>query len=235
MKLRCPRCRHTIPAADINIQAMTALCRACADIVAIDPANRDDDAPLATPARFRLDADPARDAGPAVNRAFAVSWSWWRWHHLVLLFFCGIWDGFLLVWYAAITTHLGTMGWAAIIFLVFPVLHVAVGAAMTWFAIAAICNRTTITCTGELLTIRHGPIPWPGNHAFHAADRAGLRAGVPQRRHQDDDDEVDARTAYALILPRPAGDLELLKDLSAPEARWLRQRILACLPPLPAP
>lgn len=78
-----------------------------------------------------------------------------------LVFFCLFWDGFLIAWYFFIPT--GEMGWMGLAFLLFPLIHVAVGVGLTYFTIAGFVNRTEIMVQDDVLSVKHVPLPWPGN------------------------------------------------------------------------
>lgn len=83
-----------------------------------------------------------------------VRYSWFTWGVLFLLVFCVIWDGFLVVWYG-----IGLSAGAPWIMLVFPLLHVAVGAGLTYFVICCFVNSTTIRVTDGEIAVNHGPLP----------------------------------------------------------------------------
>ncbi len=48
--------------------------------------------------------------------------------------------------------------------MLFPILHLAVGAGLTYFTLAGYLNSTVIDVDGNVIRVRHGPIPWWGNH-----------------------------------------------------------------------
>ena len=99
------------------------------------------------------------------ERGLVLSYRWFSPAHLFMLVFCVFWIGFLVVWYGlALSRHAGPadpMVW-------FPLLHVAVGIGITYSTIAGFVNRTTITVGGGELTVRHGPLPWPGGRVVPA-------------------------------------------------------------------
>ena len=81
-----------------------------------------------------------------------------------LAFFCVLWDGFLAVWYVAAIAS------GEIAMILFPILHLAVGAAITYVVVASFLNRTRIEVAPDGLTIRHGPVPWRGNRTIAPFD-----------------------------------------------------------------
>jgi hypothetical protein len=83
---------------------------------------------------------------------------WFSWKYIPMALFCIFWDGFLIFWYGiAFSTG------APLIFVLFPLLHLAVGAGLTYSTLAGFINRTFLEITPDKLSIRHAPIPWIGN------------------------------------------------------------------------
>jgi hypothetical protein len=105
-------------------------------------------APL--PSRFKVKEE---DGAPT-----RITWRWFSLVHIFFVFFCIVWDGFLVIWYGiAFVTD------APLIAIVFPLFHVAMGVGLTYYTLTRLVNRTTIEVSRNQLTIRHGPLPWPGN------------------------------------------------------------------------
>lgn len=91
----------------------------------------------------------------------------WRWFHPAVFFlipFCIAWNAFLVGWYsmAGGMGEQGVPGAMQLIFLVFPIGHVAVGIGLAYVVLAMLVNRTVIRTDRETLSIKHGPIYWPG-------------------------------------------------------------------------
>jgi hypothetical protein len=82
---------------------------------------------------------------------------------IFLLFFCIVWDGFLVFWYSMAIGGAGPPGFFSWIFILFPICHVAVGIGLTYFVIAGFLNRTLIDVSRDELRVWHGPVPWKGN------------------------------------------------------------------------
>lgn len=78
-----------------------------------------------------------------------------------LVIFCVLWDGFLGFWYwNALRTHADAEMFLG------PILHVAIGIVLTYFALTGFLNRTVVTVTRDRLSVRHGPLPWWGNRTL---------------------------------------------------------------------
>jgi hypothetical protein len=53
---------------------------------------------------------------------------------------------------------------------VFPLIHLAVGVLLTYTVLAMYLNRTVLEISEGRLTVRHGPLPWPGNRALDVSE-----------------------------------------------------------------
>lgn len=158
MRVFCPRCGTTPPVEDINIQALVATCRTCNDLFSIADQLPND--PI-----VRQRARVPKPDGMMVSSTGDVLTLTRRWFTpaaFILVFFCVFWDGFLVVWYALTLTsrHVDVVA------LLFPMLHVLAGAFLTYFCVCLFVNRTVFTLTRRDLSIRHVPLPTPGNRTL---------------------------------------------------------------------
>lgn len=182
MHLYCESCGAQIQAEDMNLATGLAKCRSCHAILNFAeklgtavpgpgdcvPRKRP---PVPRPERFRLEE---------TGNDLRVTWRWFSWGFLFLLAFCIAWDSFLVFWYVMAFG----MG-APWIFKVFPVLHLAVGVGLTYFTVAGFLNRTVLELTPEVLTVWHGPVPWPGNITLPTLDMTQFYCveDLPRARH----------------------------------------------------
>lgn len=161
----CPTCGATLRAEDMNAHAMAATCHAChafVDLRALAAASGD------APGDARTPLPVPMPSGVRVERRgsdLAIVRRWISWRFVFLLFFCVVWNGFLVFWYGmAFAMN------APLVFKVFPLLHVAVGVFLVYTTIAGFLNRTVIRIERDHLTVRHGPLPWRGNRDVSALD-----------------------------------------------------------------
>ena len=82
---------------------------------------------------------------------------WFGFQIVFATFFAIIWDGFIYNWYSMIGENTDPMA------IYFPLLHVAAGIGITYYAIAGWFNQTRITVGRGKLIVRHEPLPWLGN------------------------------------------------------------------------
>lgn len=166
MNIQCPACRSKVLSDDLNMQALAGMCRSCHTVFSF---------------RDQLPAgDPVREAAPPVRAAvpmpakfrversgsdFVIFWDWKSPAMWFLVIFCIFWDGFLLFWYSI---AFGTD--SPLIMKLFPLIHVAVGLGLTYFAVCMFVNRTFVGVSGGRLTVTHTPLPWPGNRAMPAGE-----------------------------------------------------------------
>ena len=90
-----------------------------------------------------------------------------RWMSLVayfLVFFCIIWNGFLVFWYSI---ALADGIW---IMMVFPLIHVAVGIGLTYYTICMFVNKTLIKVSRDEISISFTPLPWKGAKTINTSD-----------------------------------------------------------------
>ena len=109
---------------------------------------------------------PPRYSLESLGSELEITRSWFSPAIFFLAFFCIVWDGFLVFWYGIAFSQADTP-WMMIIF---PTLHLAVGVGMTYFVLCSFVNRTRIKVSMGQLTVRHGPLPWPGNYTMNSAD-----------------------------------------------------------------
>ena len=96
--------------------------------------------------------------------------TWFGMQTLFLTAFAVFWDGFLFFWYSNIPED------GPLMVVLFPLLHVAVGVGVSYYALTGWFNRTHIYVGQGRLGVRHGPLPWPGNKEIDAHDVKQLYA-----------------------------------------------------------
>jgi len=166
MKLTCPKCTALVPAENISVQQLVAKCDACNEVFSFAqqfPTAKPDSAPerikVPTPSGVIIEDD-------GLHRR--IVYRWFRPAILFLAFFAVFWNGFLVVWFTG-ALNIPDDGFR-IVFLLFPIVHVLVGVGLIYTCIACFLNRTWITVTDEHLSVRHGPVPWPGNKQLQVAE-----------------------------------------------------------------
>jgi hypothetical protein len=115
----------------------------------------------------------------------------------------------LLFWYGAAFS----MNGPAIMF-IFPLIHLALGVAISYSTLCGFVNTTYIDLTRDEVSIEHAPLPYPGNKSVAAADLRQLYTQEVTRRTKN-----GTTTTYSLnAITRSGEKLELLKGLDTPEA-----------------
>ena len=93
-----------------------------------------------------------------------ISYRWMACQAYFLIFFCLVWNGFLVTWYSiAFST-------GELIMVLFPIIHVAVGVGLTYYTICLFINRTYIQVNRNEISIRFAPLPWLGAKKIDAQD-----------------------------------------------------------------
>lgn len=160
MQIVCPDCKRDINADDVNLATGLARCRKCNSVFSaaalagapVYGAKR----PVELPPRFTTEY---------MGSDFIIRYRWFSAKYVVLLFFCLFWDGFLVVWYTMAMR--GEMPLAAVLF---PIIHVLAGVVITYLTVAGFVNHTELRVSRDLLTVRQGPLPFPGNKSVSAFD-----------------------------------------------------------------
>jgi hypothetical protein len=164
MQLTCEVCDTPLRPEDVRLDIAVAKCRACNAVYDLS-GRKARGASVAGAEKRRLVRAkaplPPRFKVEDSDGATRIQWRWFSAAHIFMLFFCIIWDGFLLVWYGiAFATD------SPLIMKLFPIIHVAVGVGLTYSTLAGFVNRTRIEVSRNALTIRHGPLPWTGNQTL---------------------------------------------------------------------
>lgn len=157
-----------------------------------------------------------------------LTYAWFKPAVWFLLFFCVIWDGFIVLWYSKANSvfdwsqGLAALAGPQVMFLVLPLLHVAAGAAITYFTLCSFVNRTTIDVSPREIAVRTGPLPWFGDQSVAPLQVAQIFR--EQVVHQTKNGEsVTYQLSAALKNGRK---LKLLSGLtSADQALYLEQEI----------
>ena len=89
---------------------------------------------------------------------------WFSWKIVAMTGFAIFWDGFLINWYVQVAPGADPMA------TYFPLIHVAVGLAITYYVIAGWCNRTHILVGQGKVAVRHSPLPWFGSMETSASN-----------------------------------------------------------------
>lgn len=92
-----------------------------------------------------------------------IRWRWFNPSVFFLLPFAIAWNAFLVGWYSLAAQMDQELPWGIkLLFLVFPIGHVAVGLALLYGSLILLFNRSEVRIGHQELTVAHGPLPWPG-------------------------------------------------------------------------
>ncbi len=155
VELRCKSCGALLKPENVVERLAMARCDHCGAVFGIEGL------PSATAGEVSRERGPVpMPKGIEVNQfggSLEITRRWFGFAFLFLVFFCIVWDGFMVVWHAI---ALSSGAW---FMSVFGLIHTAVGVGLTYYTIAGFVNSTVIRAGQGLIEIRHGPLPWPGN------------------------------------------------------------------------
>jgi hypothetical protein len=152
---------------------------------------------------------------------------WFSGKHIAMLIFSIIWWGFLVVWYGI---ALGAN--APLVMSLFPLIHVAAGLFIGYYSLCGFTNHTVLRVRNGVLSVRHGPLPWPGNKEVPTADIQQLYC--EEQRNQG---KNGVTYTYRLSAMLRSGKREVLMDgIDSPDVpRFVEERVerLLRIPDLP--
>src|SRR5262245_25035924 len=131
--LKCPGCNAPLEAADDRPQFYCQFCGT--RVVLADAVAKQNPPPHPNgPVRERGDvAIPEKLEVLEYGDELSISWKWFSWAVLFLIPFCIAWNAFLIGWYSMAVGFGDQMpGPMRLIFLVFPIAHVAVGLGLAY-------------------------------------------------------------------------------------------------------
>lgn len=164
--LKCPSCHGPL---QVPADRERIFCQFCGASVVLaealgrgaprqtEPGPRSSEVRVAIPEHLHI-----QDLGGELT----IGYRWFHWGVLFLIPFCIAWNAFLVGWYAMAGQMEGMPAPLRIVFLVFPIGHVAVGLGLIYAVLTMLFNRTTIRVRHGALDIRHGPIFFPGSRSI---------------------------------------------------------------------
>jgi hypothetical protein len=160
---------------------------------------------------------PDRIATQLTPEGLVLTYTWFSWRYIALAVFALCWDGFLAFWYSMAFSQNGP--W---IMFVFPLIHVGVGVGITYSALAGFYNRTIITVGMGRLSIRHTPLPWPGNRTVQVSELVQLYSEERITRSRN-----GTQVTYQLsAISNENKKIKLLSRLNSPdEVRFFERQI----------
>ncbi len=197
MQLHCPDCGARIAANDTDLRTRLARCRACDSVFSFRGALENE--ARGPHARPPMTPRPRRIRVQEQGDTLVVKRPWYRPWHLVAALFLVVWSLFaagMFLSFSGSTAPIrapfglpeigfsplrggGPLGaqplpaapWSGgfprLLSLV-PLAFLIIGLVGGYMALAGVVNKTVIRL-GRRLSIRHGPLPWPGNRTIDAA------------------------------------------------------------------
>lgn len=214
MKITCPHCGSGIAPGDINVQATIAKCAYCGEVFSFvkQVGGTVDALPSKAPVEMPKGISISNQLDDTV-----ITRTWFSWQYIGLLIFCIFWDGLLVFWYS-----IGFHAHAPLIMFVFPLLHVAAGVFLTYTMLAGFFNHTEFRINNRWITVRHFPLPWPGNKTMPVENVEQLFCEEKVVRGRNG----TSHTYSVMVIMNGAERLVLVSGLEQPNhARFIEQEI----------
>ncbi len=163
-ELRCKSCGAPLAAENVVEHLAMARCSHCGAVMALEglhgwtdqaggePKSRP---PVPMPPGIRVEHPSGQ---------FQITRRWYNHGLWFLLVFCIFWNGFMIVWHS-IALSQGAWFMSA-----FGLIHTLVGIGVAYITLAGFLNTTEIRVRYGELTIRSGPVPFPGNKTMRTDD-----------------------------------------------------------------
>lgn len=212
MKIMCPACNREVNAEDIELSQKIAKCAGCNNIFSFSDkvfssSSAMERPNIEMPKQFEIRSD---------GQGLEIIRRWFGLATIPLLVFCVFWNGFMAVWFTiAITQKQFTMA-------AFGSLHAAVGLGILYTTLAQFFNTTTIRVSYDSVTVRHSPMPWPGQKTV-------VRADVKQFFSQEDTYETKhghGHTYAVRLLTQNEKTIDIITGLAdRNEALFVEQQV----------
>lgn len=210
VQVTCPGCGASVEVPPVGDVARCAFCKAVVRISGRTPVPPP---PVRPPVPMPRGIRVEPTAG-----GFRILRRWFSPIFVVLAFFAAIWLGMLAFGYGMMVSS-----GAPLFVMLFPLLHVGVGVGLGYWALCGFLNTTTVEAEGGRLTVRHRPLPWPGNATWAAAELSQVYVKEKVHRHKDGG---ETSTYDVLAVTREGRGTKLLSGLpDADSALFVEQEI----------
>ena len=166
VEIKCRSCKAPVQVENVNLDRMLAKCTACNSVFDIST-----QVPQAAAPYPAGGAPPRRERGNLpMPKGMDVEWGgsmlqitskWKSSLGFFFLFFGLIWN--VITWSFVGAAIMGEVKNAPSFLPLFLTPFVLVGFVTGYLAIAFLINRTVIKIDSDMLSVRHGPLKWPGN------------------------------------------------------------------------
>jgi phage FluMu protein Com len=213
--MRCPQCGALFLAGDVSLTNLVAKCANCNEVFSFDDqlriptqangAQRFAKLPVPQPDSLQVEDDGLQRR--IIRRWFSKGIGF-------VILFCIAWDSFLVSWYWMAFTR--PDAWL-LISLIFQLPHVAIGLWTSYFTFASLINKTIVQVDDNLLTVRHGPLPYYANRSLEVSNLVQLYC---------DENRYRRSVSYNVnALLTDGSKLKLLRGLERDQALFYEDRL----------
>ncbi len=164
MQITCKNCGTEISAENMNLSTMLAKCSSCNSVFSFQETVKPQ-ADVFSKSKTFVEPLPM-PKGITIEKTgsqLVIKRRWFTLTNLFLTAFVVIWDTFMVVWF---TISLSTGMWPMALF---GSLHAGVGIWLTYRVLANYLNTTEIIVDNRQISVRHYPLPWPGNKIIQSS------------------------------------------------------------------
>lgn len=203
----CTSCGAALPISSVSEQVGAARCPSCRTLVDLGAPRAPVSAKaLAVPERWVVDAQPG---------ATEIRWRWFNASVFFLVPFTVIWNLFMVGFGAASSQSIEN---PLMLLAGLAIPHVWVGLGLAYYCLALFANTTRVRLAEGQLTVRHGPLWWPGQRTLDARDFQQLFV-------VEHIGNKGSRSYEVCALKRDGHRVSIVKPGGAQEARFLEARL----------
>jgi hypothetical protein len=232
MEIYCESCGRRLEPDELDLETATAKCRACGADFSIGENIQWRDRALKAERVAGLPQDLPLPRGIRAEKTdwgFRITQRWFAPPHVFIAIFCAIWSSGLVAFYRNLLQDPDSPTLAYLV----PIVHVAVGLALGYWALAGLLNKTVISAEQGLLSVRHGPLPWRGRltlpkakieQVYGADHRYWVRRSASRDSATPPQNPRSARSLDLHVLSSDGSDRVILKGLRSPEELLFLER-----------
>jgi len=169
VELACRNCGGRLSPDDFSERLKVIRCQHCQSIYALKSATPP--SPSSAGVHEKPTVEMPRGFSVVEDaRGLQIIYRWFSAGFVFLLFFAITWNAILVGWHS--------MAFAAKSWFmsVFSIVHTGVGVGLAYIVLCGFVNQTIVSVRDGKLTVRHTPLPWPGNTALDARSLKQLYA-----------------------------------------------------------
>lgn len=217
-ELTCLKCGAPITRDGIDNRLNIAKCTHCNSIFAFSDFDNDDNYDNNNFHNSTRPVIPTPESIELMHQGneLVIKRKWFSFTYIILIFFTLFWNGFMIIW------HIISFSTGAYIMSAFGALHTAVGIFLLYTTLTGLLNSSYIMINYRKISIKHKPLPWPGNIEISSNNISQIYSKEITRRTKN-----GTKRYYEVhSITQDGKDKKILKNLlESQQALYIEQQI----------